>query len=158
MSKPIQYMERTRRYYEAQGFKQAYAWAHFEDIPFRRPSVPLAESTLAIVTTAISGEDVALPMIGRKARSIPVDEAPAVFFTGDLSWDKITTHTEDRESYFPLQALTELHGRGRFARLARRFHFVPTEYSQRHTVQQDAPQILRACLEDEVDVAVLVPL
>ena len=34
MAGPIGYMERTRRYYEAQGFEKAYAWARFDDIPF----------------------------------------------------------------------------------------------------------------------------
>jgi len=35
---------------------------------------------------------------------------------------------------------------------------VPTDYSQRRTLEQDAPEILRRCREDEVDVALLVPL
>jgi len=35
---------------------------------------------------------------------------------------------------------------------------VPTDYSQRRTIEQDAPQILARCREDGVDVALLVPL
>jgi hypothetical protein len=35
---------------------------------------------------------------------------------------------------------------------------VPTEYSQRRTIEQDAPEILRRCREDEADAALLVPL
>lgn len=158
MSEPIRYMERTRRYYEAQGFERPYQWAHFDDIPFTRPGKPLSESTVAIVTTAIAGEDVALPMVGRTARSIALEDAPAQFFTNDLSWDKTTTHTDDGESFFPLETLRALEAGGRIGRLARRYHFVPTEYSQRHTLEDDAPCILEACIEDAVDVAILVPL
>ena len=47
---------------------------------------------------------------------------------------------------------------GRIGSLAARFHGVPTEYSQRRTIEQDGPEILRRCREDEVDAALLVPL
>jgi hypothetical protein len=42
--------------------------------------------------------------------------------------------------------------------VAPRFHGVPTDYSQRRTSEQDAPEILRRLREDAVDVALLVPL
>ena len=158
MTQPIRYMERTRRYYEAQGFERPYAWAHHDDIPFQRPEKPLSESTVGIVTTAIAGDDIATVMIGRTARAVPMSEIPASFFTDDLSWDKVTTHTRDRGSYFPFDALAPLAAAGRIGGLAPRYYFVPTEYSQRHTVEADAPATLAACIEDEVDVAILVPL
>lgn len=158
MTEPIRYMDRTRRYYEAQGFERPYQWAHFEDIPFQRPHKPLDQATLGIVTTAISGDDIAKPMIGRSARAIPISDVPETFFTDDLSWDKVTTHTRDRGSFFPLDALVQLVEEGRIGRLASRYYFVPTEYSQRHTIEADAPATLKACIDDEVDVAILVPL
>jgi len=97
-------------------------------------------------------------MISRTARSIPIDRVPERFFTDDLSWDKVTTHTDDRGSYFPLDALVAMQRSGVIGRLAPRYHFVPTEYSQRQTIDSDAPAIREACIEDEVDVAILVPL
>ena len=75
-----------------------------------------------------------------------------------MSWDKVTTHTNDRESYFPLQALNARIAAGDIGSLAPRFHFIPTEYSQRHTRDQDAPLITQHCLDDEVDLAILIPL
>ena len=39
-----------------------------------------------------------------------------------------------------------------------RFHGVPTEYSQRKTLTEDAPQILARVCEDRADAAVLCPL
>ena len=47
---------------------------------------------------------------------------------------------------------------GRKGALAERFHGVPTDYSQRRTCEEDAPEILRRCREDGVDVVLLVPL
>jgi len=35
---------------------------------------------------------------------------------------------------------------------------VPTDYSQRRTIEQDAPEVLARCREDAADVALLVPL
>ena len=158
MPNPIRYMERTRLYYEAQGFDRAYQWAHYDDIPFTRLRKPPGQCRVAILTTAISNEDVETPMVGRTAHSYPLSEVPENFFTDDLSWDKVTTHTDDRGSYFPLEPLERLVEEGRIGGLAPRYHFVPTEYSQRHTLEHDAPQIRDACLEDEVDIAILVPL
>ena len=47
----IPYMERTRTYYSTLGYP-AYLWAHFDDVPFARPQAPVAESKLALITTA----------------------------------------------------------------------------------------------------------
>lgn len=158
MSDPVDYMERSRLFYEAQGFDRPYQWAHFEDIPFHVLDKPVADATVAIISTAVHPQDKSIPMIGRKARSIPIEDVPPDFYTDDVSWDKEATHTNDRGSYFPLESLGLLTEAGVIARLAPRYHFVPTEYSQRNTIESDAPAILSACLQDEVDIAVLVPL
>ena len=42
--------------------------------------------------------------------------------------------------------------------IASRFHSLPTDYSQRNTEERDAPEILKRLLEDEADIAILVPL
>ena len=47
---------------------------------------------------------------------------------------------------------------GRIGGLTERFHGVPTTYSQKQTLEQDAPHIVRLCQEDQADVAVLVPI
>jgi hypothetical protein len=57
-----------------------------------------------------------------------------------------------------LEVLEELVADNRVGRLADRFHFVPTDYSQRNTLEKDAPAILEACRQDEVDIAILIPL
>ena len=79
-------------------------------------------------------------------------------FTDDLSWDKEFTHTKDVPSFLPLEQLQQLEKEGVIGELAPRFHSVPTEYSKRSTVENDAPDILARCQEDQVDLAILVPL
>src|SRR6202011_3728264 len=49
---PIPYMARTREYYQAIGYTTPYHWAHHVDTPFQPLRKPLAQSRVAIVTTA----------------------------------------------------------------------------------------------------------
>lgn len=157
MSKPVDYMRRSRDYYRAQGFDQDYVWAHNAEIPFSRLDKPLSECTVTVVTTAVP-DPAAAPKAIREAASYEFRQAPDTFDTSELAWDKETTHTRDRGSYFPIEPLEQLAGEGYIGRISRRFHFVPTEYSQRLTMTKDAPATLKACQDDEVDVAILVPL
>ncbi len=83
---------------------------------------------------------------------------PQQLFNDDLFWDKDATHTDDLDSYFPIHHLQALTQSSRIGRLASQFHCAPTDYSQRRTLEADAPEILRRCREDKVDVALLVPL
>ncbi len=154
---PVNYMQRTRDYYRAQGFERDYVWAHNEDIPFSPLPRPLSSCVVTVVTTAVPNPGAAVKSL-REAVSERFEETPAHFGTGDLAWDKDSTHTNDRGSYFPLEPLERLETEGYIGHLAPRFHFVPTEYSQRLTLTKDAPAIAAACREDEVDVATLVPL
>ena len=156
MAGPIGYMERTRRYYEAQGFEKAYAWARFNDIPFTPLGKPVSDSTLVLITTmALYDRDAA---DARQVASGSTREPPARLYGDDLSWDRTATHLNDRESYFPINVLNDLVRRGRIGALAGRFHCAPTEYSQRRTREADAPEILNRCREDSADIALLVPI
>lgn len=153
---PIAYMERTRRYYEAQGFERAYQYAHFEDTPFVRPEEPLSESRLGLITTASLTRRP--PLTPREVASTNMAPPPESLFTDDLSWDKQATHTDDLNSYCPIQTLQDLRAEGFIGDLSPRLHCAPTEYSQRETLDQDAPQLLQRLRQDGADVALLVPL
>jgi hypothetical protein len=48
----VPYMQRTRDYYTAIGYTTPYRWAHYVDAPFQPLKKPLAQSRVAIVTTA----------------------------------------------------------------------------------------------------------
>lgn len=153
---PLEYMARTRAYYAAQGFDQFYQWAHSITRPLLKISKPLSECNITFVTTAVP--DGTIPKMKRAASSHLISEMPENFRTDELSWDKEATHTRDRNSYIPLKGLRQLLEEGVIGSIAKRYHFVPTEYSQRNTIEKDAPSILKACNEDQVDIAILVPL
>lgn len=158
----VSYIDRTRELYLAQGYDNAYRWAHFHDVPFARLAKPLVESRLTLVTTAS-------PLLERPPESGslrgakqvwsgPTDAPPKRLYTDDLGWDRESTHTDDVDSFLPIHALQDLVSAGRVGGLAPRFHGVPTDYSQRRTIEQDAPEILRRCREDGVDAVLLAPI
>jgi D-proline reductase (dithiol) PrdB len=157
----VSYIDRTREYYGAQGYERPYVWAHHTDAPFTPLAKPLAQSRVAVITTASPWRDAA-PVDGvlRGSKQVWSGDAaapPERLYTDDLAWDKQATHTRDVASFLPLARLAELAG-GRIGGLAPRFHGVPTDYSQRRTTEQDAPEILARCRADAADVALLVPL
>ena len=153
---PVRYMARTRAFYEAQGFDRAYAWAHHEAVPFTALRKPLADCVLGVVTTAALYERHATDP--RYVAHASTAEPPLRLWANDLSWDKEATHMDDRRSYLPLEHLEAEVAAGRVGALAPRFYCAPTDYSIRRTTEVDAPAIFDLCIEDEVDVALLIPL
>jgi hypothetical protein len=152
----VRYIDRSRDYYAAHGYDKPYRWAHCDTVPFAPMRRPLAESTLAIVTTAMP--DASYTRDTRRLAVCETATAPAALYTQEVFWDKEATHTDDLGSYFPLAALQALAGEGRIGRIAPHYYCVPTTYSQRKTLDEDAPAIVAGCVRDEVDVALLVPL
>ena len=153
---PVAYIRRSREYYEAQGFERAYRYAHHETAPFARLPKPLKDCTVGLVTTASTYPRARLEP--RKIDSGATMPPPARLFADDLSWDKRATHLDDINTFCPIEHLQALARTGVIGALAPRFHCAPTEYSQRTTLEQDAPELHRRLLEDEADVALLIPL
>jgi hypothetical protein len=158
----ISYIDRTREYYAALGYKKAYQWAHYEDVPFAGLAKPLAESRVTLITTAsLAAPSDARDGVLRGNKHVwsgETSKTPERLYTDDLAWDKENTHTDDVESFLPLAALRSFVEDGRIGSLTRRFHGVPTDYSQRRTIEEDAPEIISRCLEEATDIALLVPL
>ena len=127
-------------------------------MPFTPLPKPLAECRVGLVTTASPIREPGAPRTAKIVWSGSTEPRPERLFTDDLAWDKEATTTDDVESFVPVDRLRELTAQGRIAGVAARFHGVPTDYSQRRTIEQDAPEILRRCQEDGVDVALLIPL
>jgi D-proline reductase (dithiol) PrdB len=156
----VSYIDKSREYYQASGYDQPYRWAAFDDVPFTPLGKPLSECNVAVVTTTfLHHHDSAhgAPATDKKVYHHPVADLPEHMFTDDLSWDKQATHTDDTGSFLPVTALTALAADGKIGSLNHRFFGVPTEYSQRRT-GLDAAAIAGWCAEDEVDIALLVPL
>ncbi|MES2028345.1 MAG: glycine/sarcosine/betaine reductase selenoprotein B family protein [Pseudomonadota bacterium] len=163
---PIQYMARTRAYYQAIGYDVPYRWAHHIDAPFQPLTKPLAQSRVAIVTTAAPFD----PAKG--------DQGPGALYNGGakfyqvydgdtsidhdlrishIAYDRVHTRADDSGTWFPLPALRDLAASGRIGSVAPRFYGAPTNRSHRVTLETDAPEIVKRAKADGVDVAVLVP-
>jgi D-proline reductase (dithiol) PrdB len=163
---PIPYMARTREYYAAIGYTTPYRWAHHVEAPFQPLPKPLAQSRVALVTTA-APFDPARGDQGPGARY----NGGAKFYTvydGDTSkthdvrishiaYDRVHTTADDSGTWFPLPQLQRLAGQGRIGEVSPRFFGAPTNRSHRVTIETDAPEILTRCRADGVDAAVLVP-
>jgi D-proline reductase (dithiol) PrdB len=155
---PVRYMERTREYYRALGYTKDYVWANFDDVPFSRLTKPLREARIGLVVTAHPADKSNHDAKGvRHAWTGNADPLPTLN-TDNLAWDRESTHTEDRESYLPIEALKSLAREGVIGGLAARFHGAPTGYSHRKTNEVDAPEILARLREDRVDAVLLSPL
>src|ERR1700742_2514484 len=163
---PIPYMARTREYYAAIGYTTPYRWAHHVGAPFQPLRKPLAQSRVALVTTAAPFD----PAKGDQGPGAKYN-AGAKFYTvydGDsskphdlrishIAYDRVHTSAEDNGTWFPLPQLQRLAASGRIGEVAPRFYGAPTNRSHRVTIETDAPEILARCQADKVDVAVIVP-
>lgn len=164
-TQPIAYMKRTRDWYLALGYGNPYRWAHFDEVPFAPLRQPLSHSRVTLLTTAAPYR----PDQGPQGAGSAMNAAVKFYvpYTGDtaLDHDLRISHVavdrqhaslDDANCWFPLPLLRQLAQEGR-VQLAPRFHGVPTNRSQRHTLDVDVPLVVQRCLEDGVDAAVLVP-
>lgn len=165
MDAPIAYLPRIRTYYEALGYGAPYEWARFDDVPFATLRKPLAESRVAIVTTAAPYQ----PGKGDQGPRAPYNAA-AKFYrvyaqdsSGEpdlrishIAFDRAHTTAEDPATYFPMRALKAAASAGRVGEVAPRFFGLPTNRSQRTTIEVDGPDVVAGCAQDAVDAAILV--
>lgn len=162
---PIPYLARTRSYYQALGYGAPYEWAHYESVPFAALAKPLAQCRVALVTTAAPYR----PGKGDQGPGAPYN-AQAKFYAvysgetatdpdlriSHIAIDRAHTTAEDQGTYFPLRALRRAAAAGRIGEVAPRFHGLPTNRSQRVTLDVDCPDLVARCVEDDVDAAILV--
>ncbi len=162
---PIPYLQRIRDYYAGLGYGAPYEWAHFDDVPFQRLAKPLAQSRVALITTAAPYQ----PGKGDQGSGAPYNSAAKFYavYSGDsskdhdlrishIAIDRNHTTAEDPGTYFPLIELRRAAERGRL-KLAPQFFGLPTNRSQRTTIDVDCAELVRRCMEDSVDAAILVP-
>ena len=160
----VRYIEKTREYYLTEGYAKPYKWAHFEDVPFMRLQRPLAECRVGLVTTSDvallseTGERGDAAALFGNVYSIPFDVAPERLYSRSEHYDQHATTLDDVNAYCPVTRLCEMAARGRIGSAAARLHGVYTSYSQRVTMERDAPEVLKRCREDAVDVVLLTPV
>jgi len=160
----VSYIDRTREYYAAQGYSKPYAWPRYDDVPFSPLRKPLSQCRIGLVTTAgrplreVKTDALGFGLTVRELYTEPTDPPPTSLFTADLGWDKNATHTEDVDSFLPINRLFEHAAGGRIGSVSPRFYGVPTDYSRSRTSLRYAPRILKWCREDGVDAVLLSAL
>ncbi len=165
IDQPIRYIQRTRDWYLALGYGNPYEWAHYVDAPFTPLTVPLSRARIALVTTAAPYQ----PDKGPQGPGAPYNAAAKFFdvYSGStaadhdlriahVGIDRKHASLKDSGCWFPLPALRRAAAAGTVGPLAARFHGLPTDRSQRRTLEQLAPEILSRCREDAVDAVILV--
>jgi hypothetical protein len=158
----VRYIDKTREYYQGEGYATPYRWAHFDEVPFTPLARPLAACTVGIVTTSemvIRGREADLAAVEddptRPGYSLPTATPTAALYSRKASYDRHATTLDDVDAYLPLTHLRRLVEEGRIGGLAPRFQVVHSQYSQRRTLTVDAPRIAAELREDGVDAAVL---
>ena len=163
---PVRYMERTRSYYLGLGYENPYVWAHYLDVPFAPLKKPLAQSVLGLITTAVPYDSDK----GPQGQGAPYNSS-AKFYQpykqsiggkvdlriAHVGIDRKNANMEDSNCWFPLEAARRASATGEVGALSPNFYGLPTNRSQRHTLEIDAPRILEMLQDDGVDVAVLIP-
>jgi hypothetical protein len=161
---PVPYIARTHAWYSLLGYGAPYRYAQYLSVPFQPLRKPLSQSRVALLTTAAPFQ----PDKGDQSSRAPYNAAAKFYkvYSGDTTVDHdlrvshVGVHrtylTDDANTWFPLPALRRAVAAGRIGALTPRFHGVPTNRSQRHTVEVDAPELLARCREDAADVALLV--
>ena len=154
----LSYIDRSREYYAAHGYDKPYAWAHNRDVPFTALAKPLAECRVGLITTAgppdaetreaADGKD-------KQPYALTANPPPPRLATESLFWDKEATHTDDIDSYLPLNRLSEYAAEGCIGSMSPRIYGVPTDYSTGRTLRRYAPRLLEWRREDGVDAVLL---
>lgn len=166
LDQPVRYIERTRNYYLGLGYEKPYVWAHYLEVPFTPLKKPLNQSILGLITTAVQFD----PSKGPQGSCAPYNAA-AKFYEpykspinqrqdlriAHVGIDRKNANMEESECWFPLAAARRVVEMGRLRMVSPNFYGLPTNRSQRHTLEIDAPIILEMLRADNVDVAVLVP-
>jgi glycine/betaine/sarcosine/D-proline reductase family selenoprotein B len=165
LTQPIAYLERIAAYYQALGYGEPYRFARFDAAPFAPMRKPLAEACIALVTTAAPfkpelGDQGPGALYNAAAKfyevyALPIEPPPDLRIS-HVAIDRKHTSAEDPGTWLPLTALKAAEREGRIGALASRVYGMPTNRSQRTSIDKDAPAVLELMREDRADAAVLV--
>ncbi len=161
----VKYIDRTRDYYRSLGYEKPYRWAQFDETPFAPLRKPLAESRVTLVSTSEiavrTWDDQRTPLEKGDAANVytvssdtPVED----LYSQTVDFDKHATTLDDVNAYFPITRLHEAAAAGRIAEVAQTLYGLYNAYSQRKTREVDAPEVLRQCRKEEVDLAIMTPV
>ncbi len=158
---PVNYIERITATYSALGY-EPYEW-HHEDTEPELADVrkSLSESKLGVIATGgiyRAGQVAFTYKDDVTYRAIPsdteVEDLRATHFAYDL-----TDARKDINVVFPIEALWRIQREGQVKELAQYFYTcMGGIYSRRRVNEELAPALVQRCLDDEIDVVLLIPV
>jgi D-proline reductase (dithiol) PrdB len=157
----VDYLEVTRRTYDALGYPP-YRWVHSEEPPgFAELQRPLAECRVALIASGgiyRSGQIAFHYKDDASYRVIPTDvptgELRATHFAYDL-----TDARRDINVVFPIDTLRGLVDEGHVGGLTdEAYTFMGGIYSTRRVVEDLTPRLVERVLGQDADVVLLVPV
>ncbi|MEO5898530.1 MAG: glycine/sarcosine/betaine reductase selenoprotein B family protein [Ilumatobacteraceae bacterium] len=159
---PVRYVDLLNQRYRQQGFP-AYEWTVNDGAPLTTPVKPLAESTVAMLTSG-GVSHCSMPAWNPDARNDfrldaidPATSAPD-FQVHDSYYDT-TDASNDINCVFPIDRLRELQDSGVIGAVATRHWsgFMGRIYSRTKVCEVSAPALAAELRKNEVDVFLLVP-
>jgi D-proline reductase (dithiol) PrdB len=159
---PVRYVELLNQRYQAQGFPP-YQWTVNTDTTFTVPTVPLAESTVAMLTSggvshcsmpawdAYAKNDLRLDEVDPASRAAEFQVHDSYYDTADAELDV--------NCVFPIDRLRELAAAGVVGAVAARHWsgFMGRIYSRRTVQEEAAPALAEQLRRDHVNLFLLVP-
>ena len=155
------YIERITATYDALGYEK-YQWHHRETKPpFSQLKKPLSQCKVGMIATGgvyKTGQVAFHYKDDTSYRAIPsntkASSLRATHFAYDLSGAR-----EDINVVFPIEGLRALNQEGFVGSLADNFlACMGGIYSQRAVIEDLAPQLVQRCIDEELDVVLLVPV
>lgn len=158
---PVDHIVRTRELYSSLGH-EPYRWVRSESAPpWTEPTKPLPECRVGLVGSGgvyragqvafHHRDDISLRVIDT---SVPVSELRTSHFAYDQTDARV-----DPNVVFPVDTLRALAAEGAIGELSpRAYAFMGGIYSARRVRDTVAPEISRRLAEDQVDLALLVPV
>jgi D-proline reductase (dithiol) PrdB len=158
---PIDYIERTAEQYSALGYP-LYRWVESDSQPPWAPvRKPLAESRLGLIASGgiyVSGQVAFHHRDDTSYREVATDTPASQLRATHFAYD-LRDARSDPNVVFPTGTLRGLVDEGRIGALSERaYTFMGGIYSARKVRELLAPALADRCVEDEVDLVLLVPV
>ena len=158
---PINYIQRITATYKALGYEQ-YQWHTRADMaPFHRLDKPISQCKVGLIATGgiyKAGQIAFHFKDDTSYRAIPSDAETSKLRATHFAYD-LTGAREDINVVFPIEGLRTLADEGFIGSLADNlFTCMGGIYSQRAVTDDLAPPLVQRCLDEEIDVVLLVPV